>query len=147
MSFALSMVGVTIDTVSQTLPAAVTAAAVPLQWLSLVTIMQAFLLRHDMRLPLRPVAVLLGVAIVVQLWFRLVDPNIDVRLVNSTIVAVTVPALAIIRHRKFRKQPIDRAIVALMAVILLVHLARLLPYAWAIMRTSRSQAFSIRTIW
>ena len=130
LSFALSMVGVTIDTVSQTLPAAVTAAAPPLHWLSLVTIMQAFLLRHEMRLPLWPVVVLLGVALVVQLWFRLVDPNIDVRLVNSTIVAVTVSALAIIRHRKFRKQPIDRAIVALMAVILLVHLARLLPYAW-----------------
>ncbi len=130
LGFALSTVAVMIDTVYDALPATMAVAAVPLHWMALATMMQAFLLRHDQRLPARPVVVLLCAAIVVQVWFRFGDPNITVRLVNSTVVVVILTALAIVRHRRFRKQPIDRTIVALMAVIMLVHLARLLPYAW-----------------
>lgn len=107
-AFGIAVLAIILDTQRHLFPSWFFALAVPLHWLVLILTADAFLVRHGDRTPRKPVAVLFGVGLAINLWATFVVDSVAVRVPNASIVCIAIITVALPRFFRSNLGMLDR---------------------------------------
>ena len=143
LAFGVGALAIVLDTVRAPMPPMTFTFAVPLHWLSIVCLLNAFLSRHALLIPRRPAIAIFAVGLGVNLWFSFVDPQVSVRVLLVNIVACALVCISmpgLVRHARIM---LDRITCWLMAISALSYVVRSILYV----SMHQSGEYGARSIW
>lgn len=126
--FALAAVVTVFDLSRLWLPGALVIAIAPLHWLASGVLVQAFLHRFGLSLPLRTMGWVGVVPLAAHLYFFVGAPDLMMRNLISTLICGAIVVVALIRLRPHRRTALDRAIFGVLTVVAVCYLLR--PLSW-----------------
>lgn len=124
IGFGVAFVAILLDTQRAHLPWWAFSLAVPLHWLVLVGIVDAFLVRHNDRLPRLWLWPMLAIGSAINFGFTFVVNDAAVRVPNASVICVLILSIATLRLARFRQRPLDWAIFLVIAANLFCYTAR-----------------------
>lgn len=131
MAFATAFVAILLDTQRSHLPWWAFSVAVPLHWIVLVGIVDAFLSRHGDRIPRMWLAPVVAVGSMINFSFTFIANDAAVRVPNASFVCVILLTMGIVRLIAYRVRFLDRAIASVIAANLACYIIRtMLWFSW-----------------
>lgn len=124
LGFAIAFVAVVLDTQRAMFPWWVFSLAVPLHWMVLVCIVDAYLMRHNDRLPRAWLLPLITAGSAINFGCTFIINSTTIRVPNASIVAALIVAIATVRLARYHKTHLDRAIAVVMAANLVCYVVR-----------------------
>lgn len=115
-AFGMGMLAIILDTQRSYFPSWFFTLAVPLHWLVLLYTADAFLVRHGEQVPRKPVAMLFGGGLAVNLAATFIVDSVAIRVPNASIVAIAIITLSLpgfFRHRTRRLDKVTAFVVAM----------------------------------
>lgn len=125
IGFATAFVAIVLDTQRAFFPWWVFSLAVPLHWMVLVFIVDAYLLRHNDRLPRSWILPLIAIGSVINFGCTFVINSGTIRVPNASIVAAIIVTMATIRLSRYWRRYLDRAIALTMAANVVCYVVRI----------------------
>ncbi len=123
-AFGMGMLAIILDTQRDYFPGWFFTLAVPLHWLVLVYTADAFLVRHGDRIPVRPVAWLLSVGLIINFAATFIVDSVAIRVPNASIVAIAILTLAVPRFFRHRAGRLDNVTAFVIAMCWLCYVVR-----------------------
>jgi diguanylate cyclase (GGDEF)-like protein len=124
IGFGIAFVAILLDTQRAYLPWWGFSLAVPLHWMVLVCIVDAFLVRHNDRLPRLWLLPVFAIGSAINFGFTFVVNDAVVRVPNASIVCVAILSIAMLRLARYRQKSLDWAIALVIAANLFCYTAR-----------------------
>jgi diguanylate cyclase (GGDEF)-like protein len=125
IGFAVAFVAIVLDTQRAFFPWWVFSLAVPLHWMVLICIVDAYLLRHNDRLPRVLIVPIVAIGSMINFGSTFIVDSAAIRVPNANIVAAIIVAIATIRLASYRARHLDRTIALTLAANLLCYAARI----------------------
>jgi diguanylate cyclase (GGDEF)-like protein len=139
VGFAVAFVAILLDTQRDYLPWWAFSLAVPLHWLVLVCISDAFLARHGDRMPRAIILPLIIAGCAINFGFTFLENSAAVRVPNASIVGVILLAIATQRLWRYRSGPLDRAIAIVIGLNCLCYTIRTIAWFYYDQQTQYAQ--------
>ena len=124
IGFAIAFVAIVLDTQRASFPWWAFSIAVPLHWMILICIVDAFLLRHNDRLPRSWILPLVIIGSAINFGCTFIIDSTTIRVPNASIVCVLIMTMATIRLSRYRTRSLDRAIALVIAANLICYVVR-----------------------
>jgi diguanylate cyclase (GGDEF)-like protein len=116
IGFAVAFIAILLDTQRDYLPWWAFSLAVPLHWMVLVCIIDAFLARHGDRMPRTILLPLIIAGCAINFGFTFWENSSAVRVPNASIICVILLAIATHRLLRYRMGRLDRAIATIIGL-------------------------------
>lgn len=123
-AFGMGMLAIILDTQRHMFPSWFFTMAVPLHWLVLWYMADAFLVRHGDRTPVKPVLGLFSVGLAINLAATFIIDSVAIRVPNASIIAILILALALPRFFAHREKQIDNITAFVVAMSWLCYVVR-----------------------
>jgi diguanylate cyclase (GGDEF)-like protein len=123
-AFGMGMLAIILDTQRHLFPDWFFTMAVPLHWLVLWYMADAFLVRHGDRVPVKPVVALFSVGLAINLAATFIIDSVAIRVPNTSIIAIAILALALPRFFAHREKQLDNITGFVVAMCWLSYVAR-----------------------
>jgi diguanylate cyclase (GGDEF)-like protein len=123
-AFGMGMLAIILDTQRHLFPNWFFTMAVPLHWLVLLYMADAFLVRHGDRTPVKPVIALFSVGLAINLAATFIIDSVAIRVPNASIIAIAILALALPRFFAHREKRIDNITAFVVAMSWLCYVVR-----------------------
>jgi diguanylate cyclase (GGDEF)-like protein len=123
-AFGIAMLAIILDTQRHLFPHWFFTMAVPLHWLVLWYMADAFLVRHGDRTPVKPVLALFSVGLVINLAATFIVDSVAIRVPNASIIAIAILTLALPRFFAHREKRIDNITAFVIAMSWLCYVVR-----------------------
>lgn len=124
IGFGTAFVAILLDTQRQFLPWWAFSLAVPLHWMVLVCILDAFLLRHGDRMPRKWLLPLVTVGSAINFGYTFIVNDAAIRVPNASIVSVIIMMIGATRLIQYRTRWLDRAIACVISANLVCYTVR-----------------------
>jgi diguanylate cyclase (GGDEF)-like protein len=125
LGFAVAFVAIVLDTQRALFPWWVFSLAVPLHWMVLVCISDAYLLRHNDRLPRIALVPLIAIGGAINFGCTFIIDSATIRVPNASIVAALIVAIATYKLSRYHKGNLDRVVAFVMAANLICYTVRI----------------------
>lgn len=125
LGFAIAFVAIVLDTQRALFPWWVFSLAVPLHWTVLVCIADAYLLRHNDRLPRKALIPLIAIGGAINFGCTFIIDSATIRVPNASIVAAIIVAIATYKLARYHKGILDRVVAFIMAANLICYAVRI----------------------
>jgi diguanylate cyclase (GGDEF)-like protein len=144
LGFAVAFVAIVLDTQRALFPWWVFSLAVPLHWMVLICIADAYLLRHNDRLPRIALVPLIAIGGAINFGCTFIIDSAAIRVPNASIVAALVVAIATYKLARYHKGNLDRVVAFVMAANLICYTVRIVMWFYLDQSTGyvRNSAFS-----
>lgn len=126
IGFALTFVAMLLDTQRDLMAWWMFSLAVPIHWMVLVCLADAFLVRHGDQMPRRWLIPIFAIGCAVNFGFTFIANESAVRVPNSSLVAVLLVCIATVRLAQYKRRTLDRIIALVFAANLLCYTVRTL---------------------
>lgn len=124
LGFGVAFVAIILDTQRALFPWWAFSLAVPLHWMVLICIADAYLLRHNDKLPRSWLMLVIAIGSAVNFGCTFIVNSAAIRVPNASIVATLIVATATFKLAYHHKRPLDRVIAVVMAANLLCYMVR-----------------------
>ncbi len=125
LGFAIAFVAIVLDTQRASLPWWAFSLAVPLHWMVLVCIIDAYLMRHNDRLPRGLIVPLIIIGSAINFGCTFIIDSATIRVPNASIVATLIVAFATFKLARYHSRALDRVVAIVMAANLLCYVVRI----------------------
>jgi diguanylate cyclase (GGDEF)-like protein len=125
LGFAVAFVAIVLDTQRALFPWWVFSLAVPLHWMVLVCIADAYLLRHNDRLPRIALVPLIAIGGAINFGCTFIIDSATIRVPNASIVAALIVAIATYKLARYHKGNLDRVVAFVMAANFICYTVRI----------------------
>jgi diguanylate cyclase (GGDEF)-like protein len=144
LGFAVAFVAIVLDTQRALFPWWVFSLAVPLHWMVLVCIADAYLLRHNDRLPRIALVPLIAIGGAINFGCTFIIDSAAIRVPNASIAAALIVAIATYKLARYHKGNLDRVVAFVMAANLICYVVRIVMWFYLEQGTgyTRQSAFS-----
>ncbi|MEQ1538154.1 MAG: GGDEF domain-containing protein [Sphingorhabdus sp.] len=144
LGFAVAFVAIVLDTQRALFPWWVFSLAVPLHWMVLVCIADAYLLRHNDRLPRIALVPLIAIGGAINFGCTFIIDSATIRVPNASIAAALIVAIATYKLARYHKGNLDRVVAFVMAANLICYTVRIVMWFYLEQGTGymRQSAFS-----
>lgn len=144
LGFAVAFVAIVLDTQRALFPWWVFSLAVPLHWMVLVCIADAYLLRHNDRLPRIALVPLIAIGGAINFGCTFIIDSATIRVPNASIAAALIVAIATYKLARYHKGNLDRVVAFVMAANLICYVVRIVMWFYLEQGTGymRQSAFS-----
>ena len=126
LGFGIAFVAIVLDTQRTFFPWWAFSLAVPLHWMVLVCIVDAYLMRHNDRLPRKWIISLIALGSAINFGCTFIIDSAAIRVPNASIVAALIVAVATFRLARYRTQNLDRVVAFVMLANLLCYIVRII---------------------
>jgi diguanylate cyclase (GGDEF)-like protein len=127
-AYLIAATGMVVDLHRLQMPLALAAMAVPLHWMAVGSLLQAFLGRHGKSLPKWPTLSLLAVAIAAHCYYYLYTNDLPTRVIISAGIGTIICLQASLQLYSKNSRAIDRVILGLVVGVGVTFLGRLVPF-------------------
>jgi diguanylate cyclase (GGDEF)-like protein len=124
LAFGLAFFAIVLDTQRQYFPWWFFSLAVPLHWMVVVCIIDAFLSRHRDRIPPKLLWPIIVIGSAVNFGFTFIANDPAIRVPNASIVAVLLVGIGALRLAKYRARKLDRIIAVIISANWLCYFVR-----------------------
>ncbi len=127
-AFGIGVLAIILDSQRQFFPGWFFTLAVPLHWMVILYAVNAFLLRHGERTPLRPAAFIFAIGLAINLWATFIVDSVAVRVPNATLVAILLLGISLPKFFQPNMRKLDKLISGVMTASWLCYVIRLAVY-------------------